>query len=364
MSAQPAVATAKPTLRLLARELGLSVTTVSRALAGYPDVARATRERVRETAARLGYVPNSVAKMLVTGQSGFVGFVLTLREPAYIDPWMGEFLSGLGEGLAARGRYLFVATVSPGQDELEVLRQVVESGRADAIVLSRVAERDRRVAYLVERGVPFVTHGRTKLPGVDHRWVDTDGEAAFAEAVALLFELGHRRFALLSIEEPMTFRGLRERGLARALAERPRTTLATFRTPRFDVAARARAIDSLLDAVPRPTAVLALTDDLALALLERAAERGVAVPEALSVIGFDDLPQSGWVTPALTTFAQRTRETALALAGTVADAIDEPSAGVRQELLRTRLVLRDSHGPAPADATAPAQSTRKRDERR
>ena len=146
MAAQPALPPSKPTLRLLAGELDLSVTTVSRALAGYPDVARATRERVREAAERLGYVPNSAAKMLVTGQSGFVGFVLTLREPAWIDPWMGEFLSGLGEGLARRGRHLFIATVSPGQDELEVLRQVVESGRADAIVLTRIAERDRRVA--------------------------------------------------------------------------------------------------------------------------------------------------------------------------------------------------------------------------
>ncbi len=89
----------KGSLKQLATELNLSVTTVSRALGGYSDVSPATRQRVLDAAARADYVPNAAARILVTGRTDFVALIFPLRERAHIDPFLGEYITGLGEGL-------------------------------------------------------------------------------------------------------------------------------------------------------------------------------------------------------------------------------------------------------------------------
>ena len=339
----------RSSLKRIAFETGLSVTTVSRALGGHSDVAEDTRERIRTAAERLGYVANTAGKALVTGRSGFVALLLPRSAERAIDPFLGEFVGGLGEGLAERGRDLNLAVVPRGRTELDVLRHVVESGRADGVVLTRIAEDDARVDFLLERGFPFITHGRTTLDA-RHRysWVDTDGAAAFAEGFELLHGLGHRRFGLVSITEPMTFRLTRESGLEEAIAARadPAITLAVARVGRFGAPDRAGAVEAMLRATPRPTAVLALTDGIALTVLEVAGILGLSVPGDLSVVGFDDLPAAAWAPPGLTTFDQRTHETAVELAHTLVDIIDGDTAE-QHRLLRPRLVARGSHGPAP-----------------
>ncbi len=342
----------RPTLRQLASELDLSITTVSRALAGYSDVAHDTRQRIHQAAKKAGYVPNSAGKSLVTGQTGFIGLLLPLSDRPQIDPFFSEFLAGLGEGLQARARDCFLATVGPAQSELEVLQHVVESGRADGMVLTRIGESDERVDYLNERGFPFITHGRTLNDAPSRCWVDTDGETAFATAFEELYSAGHRRFGLISIEEPMSFRHFRETGLMQAIQQRNDATvsLAIGRTPRFDPAARARAASTMLTSHTRPTAILALTDEIGLSILEQAAALRIDVPSELSVIGFDNLPASEWVRPTLTTFDQRVRETALELGHRLVDLIDGTSgSGQRpaQHLLDATLIRRGSHGPAP-----------------
>ena len=347
----------RSSLKRIAAELGLSVTTVSRALGGYPDVAEETRARIRETAERLGYVPNTAGKALVTGRSGFVALLLPRSAERAIDPFLGEFVGGLGEGLAERGRDLNLAVVPRGRTELDVLRHVVESGRADGVVLTRIAEDDARVEFLLERGFPFITHGRTLDARRRYSWVDTDGGAAFAEAFELLHGLGHRRFGLVSIDEPMTFRLTRESGLEEAIAARADSdvSLAVTRVGRFGARGRAEAVEAMLRAEPRPSAVLALTDGIALTVLEVAASLGLAVPEDLSVVGFDDLPAAAWAPPGLTTFDQRTHETAVELAHTLVEIVDGDTAE-QHRLLRPRLVERGSHGPLSTARRPPART--------
>ena len=102
------------TLRELAGKLDVSVATVSRALAGDQAIALKTRERVAEAARRYGYVPNVAARQLVSGRSGFIGFVMPIRGPNFIDAYLGDFVTGLGEGLVEHGVDLFIATVQSG----------------------------------------------------------------------------------------------------------------------------------------------------------------------------------------------------------------------------------------------------------
>ncbi len=337
------------TLRELAKRLGVSVATVSRALADDPAIAKKTRERVAEAARLHGYVPNLAARQLASGRSGFVGFIMPIRGPNFIDAYLGEFLSGLGEGLVERGYDLFIATAQKGQSELAVLRHVVESGRADGVVVQRIGETDERLHYLLQRNFPFVAHGRLMEPPAPYAWLDADSVTAFAQAFDLLYGLGHRHFGLVSITDAMTFRHMRERGLREAMAKRgdPTVTLDVAAAPRFDRGATVAAVNSLLHAERRPTAILGLFDELALTIMEEAARAGLSIPRDLSVVGFDNINAAAYAPPGLTTFEARTRDSARLAAGMLIDLIEKQPAEPPTRLIAPELVLRASHGPAP-----------------
>ena len=338
------------TIKDIARALGLSASTVSRALAGHARIPQATQDRVRQLADELGYVPNRAAQSLVAKRnSGFAGLVLT--DPGYgrEDSYLGEYISGLGHGLGESGIDLFLAAIPEGQSELSVIRNIVTTRRADGLILGRTSEVDPRVDYLLEAGFPFVTHGRIATEVQPHDWVDTDGFTAFGEAFDLLYGLGHRRFALLTIEELMTFRMHRTEGLMRAIERRgdPSVRLTVATSPRYDAARRKQVIRDLLSAEDRPTAVLAMFDGLALAVLRTAEELGLSVPGDLSVIGFDNIASAAMARPGLTTFDSDTFDAARESARMLVARIRDPEAPQMTRLVRPRLVLRASHGPAP-----------------
>src|SRR3569623_1677647 len=291
------------TLRELAGKLNVSVATVSRALADDQAIALKTRQRVREAATRFGFGANVAARQLVSGRSGFAGFVMPVRGPNFIDSYLGEFVTGLGEGLVDHGIDLFIATAQPSRPELSVLRHVVESGRV----------------------------------------------VAFGEAFDLLYDLGHRHFGLVSISDAMTFRHMRERGLREAMAKRsdPEVTLDVVSAPRFDRGATVAAVNDLLHRDKRPTAILGLFDELALTVMEEASRAGLSIPRDLSVVGFDNITAAAYAPPGLTTFEARTRDSAREIAGMLVEIIEKKSAEPLTRLIRPNLVARASHGPVP-----------------
>lgn len=340
----------RTSLRQLSAALGLSNATVSRALTGHPSVAPDTRVRVTEKAAELGYVPNVAGRMLVSGRSGFAGLVVPVRGANLMDAFLGEFVTGLGAGLSAHGSDLLIATVTEKQKELNVLKRLVESGRVDGLVINRTAERDDRIDYLRAANFPFVSHGRVLEPDRNLHWLDTDGAAAFGEAFDMLYALGHRRFGLLTIEDPMTFRYYREAGLRNAISKRgdPDVSLVVQSASRFDCEGVKRATERLLSCDARPTAVIGLIDDLALEVLATAQRLGLSVPKDLSVVGFDNVAAAAFVRPGLTTFDQDIRASATHLSEMLITIIKDRPDEPLTHLIRPKLVARASHGPAPA----------------
>ncbi len=337
------------TLKELAESLDLSVATVSRALGGYEDIALKTRERVAAKAREIGYVPNSAGRMLVSGRSGFIGLTVPASGPATFDSFIGQFVLGLGEGLAAEGCDLFVSIVSEGQSELDILRKLVDSGRADAFVLTRIAESDERVSFLAERRVPFVAHGRMIDSDFSYAWLDTDGAAAFQDAFERVYALGHRRFALVSIAEPMNARREREAGLERAIkaANDPDISLQVVRRSRNNLDAVRDDVAALLKRPDRPTAVFGLFDDLALVVMQEATRLGIAIPSELTVIGFDNLTAADLASPGLSTFDQDVRGSAQTIASMVQLVMSQPQEEPPTHLTIPTFVARGSHGPAP-----------------
>lgn len=343
----------QPRLKEIASEVGLSIAAVSRALGGHSDIAPDTRTRVQEVANRLGYIPSRAARMLVSGRTDFIGMVMPVREQPMLDASLSEFVAGLGEGLADRGRDLFIATVTPRQSDLEVLKHIVDGDRADAVVINRTLHDDPRIAYLLDRRFPFVAHGRAEGESRPFAWVDTDSEAGFTEAVDLLFSLGHRSFGLLTSAKHFNFSTIRRRAMEAALARHGLTLDAIAETPLGDNPAAETAALHLLTRPDRPTAILCVTDALALSVLEVARKTGLSVPDDLSVIGFNNIPVAAYSSPPLSTFDQSVRKAAAAVAAMTIDLLEDREPKTRNQLLPVRFIPRASHGPAPAAPLRP-----------
>lgn len=345
-----------PRLKELAAELGLSITTVSRALAGYTDVAAATRVRVREMAAKRGYIPNRAGRMLVSGDSGFVGLVVpwpdseALAASTYGGSLLGQFIMVLSDALTARGRGLAIATASRSRGEIEFLRHAVNGGQVDGVVLAdRTVAGDGRVSFLIDQRVPFVVHGRVLEEERPYAWFDIDEPGAFAEAARMLIALGHRHFGLLTFAGPLSLAHFRRQGLE-AVLHRNGLHLpagAVAGVPRFDDREVHRAATRLLGLEPRPTAILCATDALAIKLIEVAAEQSIDVPGELSVTGFDNVPMSACAGPGITTFDPRIRDSAVGIADLVVRSIDGGTDDIASSAIKAKFVARGSHGPAP-----------------
>lgn len=340
----------QPRLKELSSELGLSITTVSRALAGYSDVSAATRERVRESAERHGYIPSRAGRMLVSGSSGFVGLVVPLRDSQFIDAFLGEFIVGLSQALTESGRDLAITTAAKDRREIDVMRHVVNGQQADGVVVNRTLIDDDRVSYLIDQHVPFVVHGRVPGETRPHIWFDTDGAAAFDQAVRMLIDLGHRQFGLMTFSEPLAFTHFRRQGMIAALDDNGLTLPddAIASVARFDEDEIGRAAERLLTLQSRPTAILCATDALAIKLIEVAAELSIDVPGDMSVIGFDNLPVSAYATPGITTFDQRIQDSAINVANMLITLIDEGIGAVQPRLVKADFIARGSHGPVPS----------------
>lgn len=195
-------AQSRPTLRTVAAEAGVAVTTVSRALADDPRIAESTRKRIAEIARELGYVPNRAAQRLRTGRTRVISLLLNPRHEFL--SFTSEFLGGMYEGLSGTGYAINITADSLGDDRLETIRNIRRHSLADAIVFTRTECFDDRARYLLEHDFPFVTHGRTDFM-TPHPFVDFDNEAFVRMGIARLVEKGRKHICIVMPNEKYTF---------------------------------------------------------------------------------------------------------------------------------------------------------------
>lgn len=202
-SGQLANATGKrATLRTVAEQSGFAITTVSRALANDPRIAKATREKVAAVADELGYVPNRAAQRLRTGRTKVISLLLNTNHE--FVSFSSELLRGMTEGMQGSGYAINITPSVAGEDELEVIRNIHRNSLADAVVFNRIECFDDRVRYLLEHNFPFVTHGRTDFT-TPHPFVDFDNELFAKMAVERLVAKGRKHICMVMPNERFTF---------------------------------------------------------------------------------------------------------------------------------------------------------------
>ena len=333
------------TLKDIARELGLSPATVSRALNDYPEVGRETRARVREAAKRLGYAPNLMARRLVGGRSGLIGAVFPKVGDLAIDPSLIEIVAGLSEALAARDLDL-VLHVDPGVEPLETYWRLVARNILDGFVVSAPRRDDERLAFLRRRGVPFVVHGPG---GPDDAIYDIDNRAAGRLAAEHLIALGHRAIAFVGGPAPLAYAQDRLDGFRAALgaagiAERDGLVAHDELTH----AAGERHGGRLLDlGGARPTAVVCASTFVASGIYAAALKRGLEIGTDLSVVAHDDAPpylRAQDFVPPLTTTVSPLTDACAPLAEMIAERVAHPAAPARRLVAPVSLVERGSTG--------------------
>jgi DNA-binding LacI/PurR family transcriptional regulator len=325
-------------MRDIARVAGVSQSTVSRILNGVPllvPVAEQTRERVLAAAAELGYRPNPLARALRGARTMLLGVVV--RD--ITDPFFASAIEALSRSARSHGYGLVLGNAQGRAEEAVALAAVLESRQCDALVLlGDVSDQPRLANDLRDSHVPVVAlwqgSARHDLPSVN-----VDNERGIQLAVEHLAGLGHRRIAFV---EGRRLGDIRERELAfshhmeRLGLEVPDGFIRHGpNTP----AGGATALRTLLRKSPRPTAVVTSTDVLAFGVLHAAHLLGVTVPEALSVVGFDDIPLAAHAVPALTTVRMPTAEmveaaVAIAIADTTDGSPPAPAAFVPELIVR------------------------------
>ncbi|WP_217142108.1 LacI family DNA-binding transcriptional regulator [Streptomyces sp. AC627_RSS907] len=346
--AASASTSAGPTLAVVAREAGVSVPTASKVVNGREDVAPETRRRVVEALDRLGYVrrprfdslkgPRMVDLVVHSLESSWSGAVLHGVEEAAYDAGLEVVLSvGLNR---SRSGPREERRPEPGW-----LDRLVTRGSSG--VLFNLAELTAtQYAWLEQQRIPFVMIDPAVEPPPGVVSVGAANWQGGVTATEHLLGLGHERIAVVAGRRRRPCSDARVAGYRSALASAGvRHRPEYVRHAGFDRAAARRRTRELLDLPVPPTAVFVCSDAMALGVYEALAERGVTVPDDMSVVGFDDLPEARWVTPALTTVRQPLSEmsaTALRLLLRMMDGHHPES--TRTEL-STRLVDRASTAP-------------------
>ncbi len=337
-------------LKDLADTLGLSQTTVSRALNGYPEVSPATRERVVDAARRFDYRPNASARRLATGRAGAIGAILRTDRTQMFDPHFVEFLAGLGERLAEREFDIVLGTSRPN-DEMAGYRRIAAGTRVDALIVSSPEISDDRLKLLNKLGMPFILHGRT-INQPPHAWLDIDNEGGFRHATNHLLDLGHTRIALINGAKRYTYAADRDAGFRSALAARgvavdERMIGEGIMTDEVGY----RFADAFLKLTPRPTAMLVSSMMMALGAFRAIRAAGLTLGKDVSMIAHDDVFQflnADRMVPTMSTTRSAIRAAGTRIAELVLEMLDGRPPETIHELWPVELIVRASTGPAPA----------------
>lgn len=337
-------------LKQLSQLLGLSQTTISRALNGYPEVNAETRQRVLQAAKDTGYRPNLTARRLATGKIGSIGLVMPTAPAHQSDMHFGEFLSGLGEEAARHSFHMLIMPADPSNEE-DALRWLAGSGNVDGIYLAYMRERDPRIAMLKSFNIPFMVHGRSFGADGDYPFLDVDNEGAFYDATKLLLQLGHTRIGLLNGPEGFDFTYRRKLGVEKALGEYQLELRANcLRHSAMTDEIGFLNMEELLSQKNPPTAVLCASTTLALGAIRSLNQRGLKPGKDVSLIAHDDvlplLKPHNFSVP-LTTTRSSLRAAGIRVAQRLISRISFDEAEPVQELWKAELVVRASTGPAP-----------------
>jgi LacI family transcriptional regulator len=326
------------TIREVAESAGVSYATVSHVINNTRVVSQETRERVLAAMSALNYRPNALARSLRQGKTNTMGLVL----PDSANPFFAEISRSIEDEAFKKGYSVFLCNT-----ELDTQRElfyvdVLSKKQVDGIIFVAAGDQADSLDFLVHRNLPVVMIDRD-LHNVDVDAVLTDNQLGGFLATRHLIELGHTRIACISGPSSITPGSERIVGYRNAL-EQAGLVYDEKLILRGDYHARSglEITQSILEMDPRPTAIFALNDLMALGALRAASEAGCSVPADLAIVGYDDLELAQFTNPPLTTIAQPKKEIGVQAVHLLIDRMSQKSRPPRRLVLPPELIVRRS----------------------
>lgn len=323
---------------------GVSRTTVSLVLndvKGF-NISPETRQRVRQAAENLGYVPNATAQALATKRAKAIGLVMT-RSPHHIasDTFLPQIIGGLLDVIRENKLRLLIESVDVEHQDRAYL-ELIRAKHIDGMILLTPRLDDAGLKRLEEADVPTVLMG--KLENSSLFSVDVDNRLAAKIAVKYLLDLGHTEIACIS-NAPASYSASPERilGYKDALEENGISPVdALIRYADFDPQSGFKSMKSLLQTGKKFTAVFVASDNVAMGAKSALRDAGLRIPEDVSIVGFDDIPWAQFSDPPMTTIHLPAQELARTACVTLMDLMKGVEIDAREKVLDTVLVIRQS----------------------
>jgi DNA-binding LacI/PurR family transcriptional regulator len=332
----------------IARIAGVSHTTVSRALRGSSLISADTRERIQHLAEEMGYMPNAIAQSLQTRRTSTIGLVVT----SIADPFLSDVVRGVEEVARGAGFSVILSATHNDPDQEMAIIETFHRRRVDGMLIASSRITTEYGDRLARIQVPTVLiNSQAESDNKLLHWVVVDDRAGAQCAVAYLIQLGHRVIGYLGVSSRPRSNRQRLLGYQQALAaagiagrdEWIVVTPASEASPEEDVEAGRVSLPYLLDA--GVTAIFCANDMIAVGVLTICHERGIAIPQRLSIVGFDDIRMASYVIPALTTICQPKVEMGRLATQVLLDLLHNRPG--QNHLIQPELICRASTGPVP-----------------
>lgn len=339
------------TIEDIARLARVSRSTVSRVLNDHPSVRPEVRDRIWGVIKEHGYAPQAAARHLVTQRTRLIG-VLFPRSNQYLlaNPVYASIGQGIGQMCTQRG-YLAMISLGLGDMEEKMLFNMLRSRHFDGIVLVSSESNDPLPFFLKEARIPYTRIGHDP-DGDDEAFVDVNDTEAAYQAVKHLISLGHQRIAIIKGPAAEVCIPRRYSGYVRALQEAglPIDPLLVAEGDWLHTSGKA-VMEHFLQLEHPPTAVFSCNDMMAAGAMHAIYEQGLHIPEDIAIVGFDDVPQTQVIIPALTTIRQPHEEMGSKATEMLIDRLEGKDEQINQVIFSTTLVIRQSCGALRKDAT-------------
>lgn len=330
---------ARVTLKDVAKKADVSYQTVSKVINGKALISAETETRIWNAIRELGYRPNVAARNLRTQSSNLVGFSWTPDKT--LNPIIDRFFYSITQHLRSADRFVLNLPETLGADPYNY-RDLYYTGQVSGFILASIGHDDSRVETLIQHNIPFTSFGRANTEW-EYAWVDVAGRSGIEQVMDHLIMRGHQRIALFTWPEGSRAGEERERGFF------DKMRLAGFPVADGWVRRMLNTVENgyqhaqaILEMKFRPTAIVCVNDMLAIGAMNAIAAAGLEVGRELAVTGFDNIPMTEFLHPALTTVQQPVEEAGNLAATALLAQLDDKRVDRQQVLLQPTLLIRAS----------------------
>ena len=327
----------------IARQAGVSRSTVSRVVNDHPNVREDVRKRVLGVIQTAGYHPNAAARTLASQRSWMIGLVLPRNVSSFFsDPYFPRLTQGIAKACNQYNYTLALFLIGSKEDEKKIYSRLSRKGLLDGVIFQSCQIGDQLIEHLISSNTPLVIAGRPPHT-VDASYIDVDNTSAAYIATSHLARLGYKRIGTISGPENSTVSIDRKKGYLKALVERGLSPdKGLIAEGDFTEVGGYYAMQKILPA--KPDAIFAASDIMAIGAMRAIHDAGLKVPDDVAMVGFDDLPLVTPSNPSLTTIRQPVYSFGIKAVEILIDLIDNGLKPTRRVIMDTELIIRDSCG--------------------